>query len=148
MKIYSKYLSIVAILFAFVACQDDLEVGDAGAKTLSGDWTVLEYNLDAEPLYGPYELQIYNTSFDEDSIWIENIYDSGYKIKAAKLSETTFAVTGAADVSGSTSRTFDILEAEVFDNDSISFRVIIYDTDGSVYDDYLEAGHRYTGWQD
>jgi|GEM_PF-3176922 hypothetical protein len=148
MKKLIKYLFILALVIGFAACQEEYEVGDAGAKTLSGDWVVIEYNLDVEALYGPYTLQVYNTSFDPDMIWIENIYDSGYKVKANKLSDTTFGVTGATDVTGGHDGTMDIVDGEVFDNDSISFRVILYDADGEIADDYLEAGHRYTGWAD
>lgn len=146
MKKFTKYLFFLAVVIGFSACQEDLEIGDAGSKTLSGDWVVSEYSLDGEFIYGPYTLQLYNTSFDKDSIWIDNIYDSGIKVKSTKLSETTFGVTGANDVNGEAPGKVDILEAKVIDNDSIVFRVVLYDADGEVYDDYLEAGHRYTGW--
>jgi hypothetical protein len=146
MKKITKYLLILAVIVGFSACQEDLEVGDAGSKTLSGDWVVSEYSLEGEFLYGPYTLQLYNTSFDKDSIWIENIYDSGYKVKSGKLSETTFGVTGAVDVNGAADGNIDVLEAQVIGTDSIVFRVILYDEAGEVLDDYLEAGHRYTGW--
>ncbi|MGQ1787755.1 lipid-binding protein [Saccharicrinis sp. GN24d3] len=145
-----KYIKIIGTLMVFsvlfVACQEDLEIGDAGAKTLSGDWVVSEYDLDMNNLYGPYTLQIYNTSMDEDSIWIDNIYDSGYKIKSGKLSETTFGATGMFDVTGEFENEIDISEAKVIDNDSIIFRVTLYNEDGTIYDDYYEAGTRYTGW--
>ena len=98
MKNILKYLLLIVIVEGFVACQEELEVGDAGSLILSGDWTVTEYSLDGESIYGPYELQIYNTANDENSLWIENIYDSGYKIKVNKLSETTFGAIGAADI--------------------------------------------------
>lgn len=145
-----NYIKILGALFLFgslfSACQEDLEIGDAGARILSGDWVVNEYDLDLNNLYGPYTLQIYNTSFDENSIWIENIYDSGYKIKTSKLSDTTFGGEGSVDVTEEHAGTINILEAEVINNDSIIFRVVLLDETGAVVDDYYEAGHRYTGW--
>ncbi|WP_299578211.1 lipid-binding protein [uncultured Sunxiuqinia sp.] len=148
MKAITKYFFFLLAFVAFSACQEDLKIEDAGSLQLSGDWTVIEYSLDADPLYGPYELQLYNTATGTDSIWIENIYDSGYKVKSAKLSETTFAVTGATDVNGEADGLIDIIDGKVINNDSIVFRVVLYDEDGEVVDDYLESGHRYTGWQD
>lgn len=146
MKKIFLYTIVIGMLALLNACQEELEIGDAGSVILSGDWVVTEYSLDGEALYGPYTLQVYNTSFDENSIWIENIYDSGYKIKSGRLSDTTFGVTGAVDVNEEHVGTIDILEAQVINGDSIVFRVILYDETGAVADDYLEAGHRYTGW--
>ena len=137
---------LVALTLFLLSCQEELEIGDAGSKILSGDWVVTEYSLEGEALYGPYTLQIYNTSFDPDSIWIDNIYDSGIKVKTAKLSETTFGSTSITDVNDEAPGLIDIMEAQVIGEDSIVFRVVLYDADGEVYDDYLEAGHRYTGW--
>lgn len=143
-KILTYTALLVASLFLVTSCEKD-EIGDAGSPTLAGEWIVKEYSLDVEELYGPYEILIYNTSSDVDSIWVENIYDNGYKVKAAKLSETTFETTNATEFNGS-SRTFSISEAQVIDNDSIVFRVTIYTSSGDVYDDYLEAGYRRTGF--
>tara|TARA_R110002050_G_C8574664_1_gene483006 strand:+ start:57 stop:500 length:444 start_codon:yes stop_codon:yes gene_type:complete len=147
MKNITKYMFLLLVIVGFSACQEDYKVEDAGSLELSGDWTVGEYSLDSELLYGFYELQLYNTATGTDSIWIDNIYESGYKVKSAKLSETTFAVTGATDVNGKAAGLIDIVDGRVINNDSIVFRVILYKADGTVKDDYLEAGHRYTGWQ-
>lgn len=145
-KLFKNTLILFALSIFLFSCQEDLDIGDAGSVTLAGDWVVIEYSLDGDPLYGPYTLQIYNTSFNEDEIWVDNIYDSGYKVRSKKLSETTFGVTGAVDANENYSGTIDILDAQVIGEDSIVFRVILYNLDGEVVDDYLEAGHRYTGW--
>ncbi|WP_430935149.1 lipid-binding protein [Saccharicrinis sp. 156] len=135
---------------SFTACQEDFEPGDAGAKTLSGDWVVNYYleddNGDLVNSYGPYTVQVYNTSMDEDKIWIENIWNDGIKVKIDKDSETTFSVTDGADVAGHFDGTIDISEAMVIGNDSIIYHVVMTNTDGSNEDDYYAAGTRYTGW--
>jgi hypothetical protein len=148
MKYIEIFVTLLVLGFGLCSCQKELEVGDAGAKILSGDWVVKEYDLKWNELYGPYTIQIYNTSFDTDSISVENIYDSSYKVKCKKLSETTFAVKGGADITRAFENTIDVSEAKVVGEDSIIFRVVLYNEDGSINDDYYEAGHRYTGWEE
>ncbi len=112
-----------------------------------GTWIDSEYNgADiSEFWYGPYQLTIYNTSLDQNSIWVDNIYDSGYKVKASTTSKTTFAATDAVDINGGWAGTIEISEAKVVNKDSIVFKVILYDSAGEVYDDYYEAGQRFNG---
>ncbi len=143
---YIGCLFTISVLFT--SCEDDdYDAGDAGSVTLSGDWVVNEYDLDMNWLYGSYELQIYNTSIGTDSVWVDNIYNADIKVKVAKTSENTFVLSEGPDVAGGYANV-SISEAEVIDNDSIIFRVTLYNEDGSVYDDYYEAGIRYTGWED
>ncbi len=147
-KIFFYITFLFAVSFLVTSCEDDdYEAGDAGSVTLSGDWVVNEYDLDMNNLYGPYELQIYNTSYGTDSVWVDNIYDADIKVKAAKTSETSFVLSSGPDVAGGYANV-SISEALVIDYDSIVFRVTLYNEDGSVYDDYYEAGTRYTGWED
>ncbi len=124
------------MVFGLFSCeQEKIDPGVAPNSELAGTWSVIEYSLDMEPLYGPYHLYTYNTSADTDSIWVDNIYDSAIKVKAYALSETSFNLT---------SGDLDISEAQIL-QDSIIFRVTLYNGDGSIYDDYYEAGHRTTG---
>ena len=115
-----------------------------------GTWMVSEYNgADiSEFWYGPYKLTIYNTALDQDAIWIDNIYDYGIRVKAGTTSKSTFAVTNAVDFNEVWDGTIDISEAQVVNKDSIVFKVTLYTPDGEVYDDYYEAGVRFTGWED
>ncbi|MBN1598807.1 MAG: hypothetical protein JW894_10975 [Bacteroidales bacterium] len=132
----------------FLSCEDDtIEVEYSSAYPIAGEWIVSEY-WDGEYGYGPYLLFIYNTSFSEDSIWIDNIYDSGIKAKAGITGETTFAVTGSPDVSGALGGGTVDIEGEVTlgDPDQIRFRVILYDASGVVIDDYYEIGQRKSGF--
>ena len=152
-----KYLSFLfftlALSISFVSCDKVESVADASgldAEEIMGTWIVSEYNgADvSEFWYGPYKLTIYNTSLDQDSIWVDNIYDSGFRVKAGTTSKSTFAVTNAVDINGEWDGTIEISEAKVVDQDSIVFRVTLYDTDEEIYDDYYEAGVRFTGWED
>jgi hypothetical protein len=153
-----KYLLLIVLAgFIVTSCQewidfDDPEIEHSSAWPLTGEWYVSEF-WDLEFGYGPYSINIYNSSFSEDSIWIDNIYDSGIKIKARKTGTNTFAVTGAPDVAGALPGgwTLDVVDGQVFpktdDSDSVYFQVIIYMDDGTIYDDYVEGGYRKTGFE-
>jgi hypothetical protein len=156
MKNIRYIIFIVLAAFIVSSCQEWIDFKDpviehSSAWPLTGEWYVIEYyegDAGLEAAYGPYSINVYNSSFSEDSIWVENIYDSGFKVKARKTGTNTFAVEGAEDINGvAPGFTFDISEAQVINTDSIAFRVIIYDPDGVVYDDYWEAGYRKTGFE-
>lgn len=153
-----RYIYLIVLAgFIFSSCQEwidfkDPEIEYSKAWPLTGEWYVGEY-YDLELGYGPYSINIYNASFSEDSIWVDNIYDSGIKVKALKTGTNTFEVAGAPDVNGVLDYYFgdgsylDIIDGKVIDTDSIYFQVILYDPDGAVIDDYAEAGYRKTGFE-
>lgn len=154
---YNKFKNLSLLFFAlalsisFVSCEQVESVPDESgleAEEIMGTWVVSEYNgADiSEFWYGPYKLTIYNTSLDQKSIWIDNIYDSGFKVKASTTSKTTFEASNAVDVNGEWDGTIEISEAKVVNQDSIVFKVILYDADGEVADDYYEAGVRFNGF--
>jgi hypothetical protein len=147
-KISYLFLALIMVV-SFTSCEVESEPdnNNLGNDELRGTWIVSEYNgADISELwYGPYALVIHNTSSDQNSIWVDNIYDSGIKVKAGVTSETTFGVTDADDNNGAWSGTIDISEARVINKDSIVFKVIMYDSNGDVYDDFYEAGHRFNG---
>ncbi len=137
------------VLFGLFSCEKEkIDPGMAPNSTLAGHWTVNEYSLDMVQTYGPAKLLTYNTSFDQNSIWIDNIYDSNIKMKANVLSATSFGMTGGIDANGNPDiAKISISEASIV-ADSIIFRVTMYDAIGDIIDDYYEAGHRTTGWDD
>lgn len=140
----------LALSISFASCEQQESVPDdsgLGNDELRGTWIVSEYNgADiSEFWYGPYALVIHNTSMDQNSIWVDNIYDSGIKVRAGVSSATTFEVTDAVDINEAWGGTIDISEARVINKDSIVFKVIMYDSDGNVYDDFYEAGQRFNG---
>jgi hypothetical protein len=152
-----KYLFLIVLAgFIVTSCQewidfDDPEIEHSSAWPITGEWNVGEY-YGGEFGYGPYAMNLYNASFSEDSIWIDNLYDSGIKVKAHKTGTNTFAMTGGVDVNGVIPGfTVDIIDGQVFpktdEPDSIYMQVIIYDPDGVVFDDYWEAGYRMTGFE-
>jgi hypothetical protein len=153
-----KYLYLIVLAgFIFSSCQEwidfkDPEIEHNSAWPITGEWYVGEY-YGGEFGYGPYSMDLYNSSFSEDSIWIDNIYDSGIKVKARKTGTNTFALTGGVDVNGALPGdwTVDIIDGQIFpktdEPDSIYMQVVITMDDGTVYDDYWEAGYRKTGFE-
>ncbi len=138
------YILGVVMIFGFFSCeQEKIDPGMAPNSELAGTWSVIEYGLDMTPLYGPSHLYTYNTSMEEDYIWVDNIYDWGIKVKAMATSTTTFEATNAVD-HGGRYEGVTISEAQIL-GDSIILRVTLYNADGSIDDDYYEAGHRTTG---
>lgn len=146
----------------FSSCQewidkDEVEIEYSAAWPITGEWYVSEYYDDGEGgminAYGPYSMNLYNSSFSEDSIWIDNIYDSGIKIKVRKTGTNTFAGEGVSDVNGVLEEyfgdgvTYDVNGGQILDTDSIIMNVVIYLGDGSVFDDYYESGYRKTGFE-
>lgn len=134
------------MVFGLFSCEKEIDPGLAPNSSLAGHWTVKEYDLDMNELYGPSHLYTYNTAFDNDSIWIDNIYDSGIKMKAHVVSETSFEMTNGIDLNSSISDIANISISEAsITSDSIIFRVTMFMADGTILDDYYEAGHLTTG---
>ncbi len=145
------------MVLGFMSCEKEIDPGLAPNSTLCGQWTVKEYDLNMDEVldpsgnpYAPYNLLTYNTASNADSIWIDNIYGSEVKMKAHVLSETSFDRSNGIDINDSLGgygvATISISEASIIGGDSIIFRVTMYEADGTVFDDYYEAGHMTTGW--
>lgn len=137
-------LYIISFLFIFSACDTlpEPEMDVASTYPVSGEWYVYEYyGTDG---YGPYNIQIYNTSFSKDSVWISNIYGAGVVIKSRVTPENTFDITDAPDHGGNYGKAT-ISNSKIINGDSIHFDVVLYKTDGSVEAEFSEAGHRWTG---
>ena len=113
------------------------------AFPVAGEWYVNEYYSDGSSA-GPYNVQIYNTSFDPDSVWISNIYGDGVLIKSLVTPDKTFNITDSPDYSGGYEKAT-ISNSKIIDTDSIYFDVVLYDTEGAVEAEFYTAGHRWTG---
>src|SRR6187431_2740822 len=86
-------IALAIVLVPAVSCQeDDFDREFDSTHPVSGEWYVQEYYNDGTA-YGPYHVQIFNTSFSKDSLWVNNIYDSGVKVKALLNADDTFGVT-------------------------------------------------------
>ena len=140
-KIFSaKALLISGLLFLGISCQKDYEKEYSWSYPLSGDWTV---NVSVgEDVFGPFYIKTYNTSFGQDSIWIddnENIWPFKAKAKA-NVSALNFETTDFISYPGTNAEdTLSIRNAKVINKDSIYFEVEFRSDAGSTY---IISGHR------
>jgi hypothetical protein len=153
------YILSFLMVLCFMSCEQEIDPGLAPNSKLCGQWTVKEYNLNMDEFldpignpYAPYHLLTYNTANDADSIWVDNIYGSDVKMKAHVLTESSFERANGTDVNDALPPVWDVTSINISEalivGDSIIFRVTMYDSGGNVFDDYYEAGHRTTGWED
>ena len=114
--------------------------------SVSGHYVIEEDGFSG--LYGPYSLSIYNTANNLDSVWIDNIYDDGIKVKAA-FNGTNFNVTKAINV-GNKPTTYGSVTINngVVSNGNISYVVIIYKPDGTTSDSLTVTGKLATGFEE
>ena len=137
-------IALAIVLVPAVSCQeDDFDREFDSTHPVSGEWYVQEYYNDGTA-YGPYHVQIFNTSFSKDSLWVNNIYDSGIKVKALLNADKTFGVTQEKDI-GEAVATVSISNGKILSADSIYFDVVLYDENGEIVDQFYTAGHRWTG---
>jgi len=81
-------------------------------------------------------------------LWVNNIYDSGIKVKGLLNADETFGVTQGKDIHEDTSEevaTVSISNGKILSADSIYFDVVLYDSDGEIIDQFYTSGHRWTG---
>jgi hypothetical protein len=144
-----KILIVLAIVMLIaVSCQDDdFDREFDPSHPVSGEWYVQEYYGDGSA-FGPYHVQTFNTSFSKDSLWVNNIYGSGIKVKALLNADKTFGITQGKDIHEDISEdvaSVSISNGKILSADSIYFDVVLYDEDGEIVDQFYTAGHRWTG---
>ena len=142
-----KFIIIIALAIALltaVSCEDDdFDREFDSTHPVSGEWYVQEYYDDGSA-FGPYHVKTFNTSFSKDSLWVDNIYGAGIKVKALLNADDTFGVTQAKDITEEVA-TVSISNGKILSVDSIYFDVVLYDEDGEIVDQFYTAGHRWTG---
>lgn len=156
----NAYMILLLFLGIFlIACEEeDIKVEYSSAYPLAGRWSVYEYYPD-ESVYPdghPYHLDIYNTANSTDSIWIDNIWDSGIKARvAADVKNATFSVAESFDINQVFFPAYefddvvDIIDGKVINQDSIYFVVVIKEAESlSTIDSFYVAGVRYVGFPD
>ena len=83
-KFYSLALiASMALSPALISCNDDDEDKVEILLPIAGDYTGVEIcdAVNGEPS-DPYDMHIYNSANDPNTIWVENAYNLGSKIKA------------------------------------------------------------------
>jgi hypothetical protein len=163
-------LSIFIISLVFASCEPKYEKEYNWAYPVCGDWMVKVY-VEGEEYAGPYEMKTYNSSFGQDSIWIDDypVYYSNYdayygnfwtlQVKAAvDMKSLTFQSDSAISVVPGYPVAIKVRNGRVINKDSIYFE-LQFEDDG-YYDDngdrvpnpfgttYQIAGHRETSYEE
>lgn len=133
---------ILTLLAGIISCNQDVVVEYQDAYPISGQWLVTYTLEDGTDVGNGYStLFVYNTSFDNDSIFITddgNFWD--YKVQAA-YSGTTFSVVGGYDLMHDDSTT--VASGNIINNDSIYMKLSWASDPGTIY---ICAGKRATGF--
>lgn len=148
MKIIYFLGGIFVLALALLSCQKKIEKEYSWAYPVAGDWT-LKATYDDE-VEGPFEVKVYNTSFGQDSIWIDDYAGNfaGLKFKAkVDMASKTFQTSGSKNIAtGSFANdVVKITEGKIVNNDSIYFKMELGKLPGTVF---TISGHRTTSYDE
>lgn len=152
---FTKILLVVLAAISFFSCEPTYEKEYSWAYPLAGDWKVNAF-VDGSEVGGPYEIKIYNSSFGQDSIWIDdyattssngNFWSMKFKAKA-NMTAKTFETTGSKNAITGYGIIIKLTNGQVIGNDSIKMDIEFGDDAGTIYqlkgrrivryDDYMD----------
>lgn len=141
-----KYL-LIGLVFLGFSCQKEYEKEYNWAYPVSGDWTV-NVSIGDQNL-GHMFMKTYNSSFGQDSIWVD---DNGnfwpFKAKAkVDIKTLTFETSGFLSYPGDP-RNEDLVSiknAKVINKDSIYFEIEFASVKGRTY---IISGHRRLSYEE
>lgn len=151
MRIFKLLIVSIAALALF-SCEPKYEKQYSWAYPLAGDWTLTGY-VDNEAVSDPFELKIYNSSFGQDSIWVDDYATTSsnghfwsMKFKAAvDMTSKTFQTTGSINAVPKYGIVIKVTNGKVIGNDSITMDVVFEDDPTTTYQ---LAGHRTTSYEE
>ncbi|MBZ4190681.1 lipid-binding protein [Niabella beijingensis] len=149
MKKSKIYLSgsLLILSLVFFSCQKKIEKEYSWAYPVAGDWT-LKAHVGTDEVAGPFEVKIYNSSFGQDSIWIDDYNGNFYQIKfkaKVDMSNLTFQTGGSKNAISGYDIDVKVTDGKVINNDSLSFKVEFSDDPGTIF---TVAGHRTTSYDE
>lgn len=146
-KLFYSIAIIFGLMVSLSSCQKKIEKEYNWAYPVAGDWTLHAY-IDDEEIYGPFEIKVYNTSFGQDSIWIDdyhgNFWDMKFKAKV-DMSNNTFETSGSKNAIAGYGINIKVTDGKVINKDSIYFNMEFQDDPGTIY---TLAGHRTTAYDE
>jgi len=142
MRIF-KILIVSVVAVALFSCEPTYKKEYSWSYPISGDWMLTAYDKsDMSPVWGPFELKAYNSSFGTDSVWIDdydgNFWDMKFKVAANMSSKTFSAVTTTNQIPG---YDIDIVveNGKIVGTDSLYMEVTFGDDPTTTY---VLSGHR------
>lgn len=136
----TKILIVILAAISFFSCEPTYEKEYSWAYPLAGDWKVNAF-VDGSKTGGPYEIKIYNSSFGQDSIWVDDYATTSanghfwsMKFKAkANMAEKTFESTGSKNAISGYGIIIKLSNGKVIGNDSITMDIEFGDAAGTIY---------------
>lgn len=169
MRIFKLLLVSVGAIALF-SCEPTYEKEYSWSYPVSGDWLVTP-SVDGAVVGDPFEMRMYNTSFGQDSVWIDDYPVIKYDAKTKKYSVTynfwEMKVKAAVNMTDKTFQsassensiigyatgvpknlyplTIVVSNGKIVGNDSIYLEMEFGDDPGTIYQ---LAGHRETSYDD
>jgi hypothetical protein len=159
MKKFSYLFATISLLW-LASCTKDKDAGGTTAQSLTNEWWAKMF-LHGQDQTGYVKYATYNTSNNQDSIWVDDFEGGyGFKVKAKyDLSTNGFATGGSANEYYNGTATYPatakILDGKVLPGaarsttgvktDSLYFKIIFSD---SPTDTFVVAGYARTNWAD
>lgn len=154
MRIF-KLLIIAIIGVTFFSCEPTYEKEYSWAYPIAGDWKLMA-TVDGKPVSwapDPFEIKIYNSSFGQDSIWIDdyattssNGHFYSFKLKAAaNMTDKTFSSVGSINAVPKYGIEIKVTGGQVIGTDSIIMNLEFADDAGTIY---KLAGRRIVSYED
>jgi hypothetical protein len=148
----TKLLFIILAAITFISCEPTYEKEYSWAYPLAGDWKLIPY-VDGAEIGDAFEIKIYNSSFGQDSIWIDDYATTSsnghfwsMKFKAkANMTAKTFESTGSTNAIVNYGIAIKLSNGKVIGNDSITMDVEFGDDAGTIYQ---LKGHRIVSYDD
>ena len=143
----SKFL-LTGLVIVMLSCQKMEYTKEFNwAYPLSGDWA-LQLEFGGTVYEGPYFIKVYNTSFSQDSVWIDdngNIWP--FKVRAqVDMTSLSFSTTNFTSFPGTNAEDIvTITNGMIVGTDSIYFEAEFGSDAGIIYKMY---GHRATKYDE
>lgn len=148
-KIHFNYKILSAgLLVLMFSCQKMEYTPELNwAYPMSGEWALqVEYNSHVD--HGPFFIKVYNSSFGQDSVWIDdngNIWPFKAKVKV-DMQALTFSTTNYTSYPGTRMEdVITITSGQVIDKDSIYFEAVFASDEETTYKMY---GHRASSYDE
>lgn len=141
-RILSLLFVIMGVLLVHTSCEQKYDKEFNWAYPVAGQWKCNAY-VNGENIYGPFEIKSYNSSFGQDSIWIDDYNGNFWQFKiktAVDMPNRTFQTSNSTNAIAGYGINIKVSNGRIINNDSISLDIEFEDDpDGLVY---TIAGHR------
>ena len=167
-----NYLILLVVVFMGISCEPTYVKEYSWAYPVAGDWTMNSYEKDIAgkdslTSKSSFEFKTYNSSFGNDSIWLNdyassvydkatskwvathgNFWDIQCKVKVDMTNKTFANSKVVMNAMGGYEIGIKVLNGQIVGNDSIRFEIQFEDDAAPYGTTYILAGHRTTSYEE